>query len=188
MTEKNLEFADASNHNYLRKENVRMRTQAVLLVFIFFAVSFSAQAQITPGRPADNTSNDQPQNPAQSIQLPPQLQQFSGSGSVDQLVPGVIKLSVLDAIDRGLKHNLGLLLSQAQTGAARAQHWRSLSLLLPNASFRSTETIQRINLAAFGIPFTVNGQTTVGPFSVFDARPSVTQRLLDFKIGRASGR
>src|SRR5947199_7459264 len=115
MAEKNSKFACASNHRYLRKENVRMRTQAVLLVFIFFAVSFSAQAQITPGRPADSTSNDQPQNPAQSIQL----QQFSGSGSVDQLVPGVIKLSVLDAIDRGLKHNLGLLLSQAQTGAAR---------------------------------------------------------------------
>src|SRR5437764_3002348 len=180
MTEKNLEFADASNHNYLRKENVRMRTQAVLLVFIFFAVSFSAQAQIIPGRPASDTGSDQQQNATQPIQLPPQIQQFSGSGRVDQLVPGVIKLSVLDAIDRGLKHNLGLLLSQAQTGAARAQHWRSLSLLLPNASFRSTETIQRVNLAAFGIPFTVNGQTTVGPFSVFDARPSITQRLLDF--------
>src|SRR5947209_6214706 len=114
------------------------------------------------------------------VQLPPSLDQFSGSGTVDKLVPGVIQLSLLDAIDRGLKHNLGLLLSQAQTGTARAQHWRSLSSLLPNASFRSTETIQKINLAAFGIPFSVNGSTVVGPFSVFDARPSVTQRVLDF--------
>src|SRR5437764_6652314 len=118
MAEKNSKFACASNHRYLRKENVRMRTQAVLLVFIFFAVSFSAQAQITPGRPVDNTDDDQPQNPAQTIQLPPQLQQFSGSGSVDQLVPGVIKLSVLAAIDRRLKHNPRLLLSQAPTASA----------------------------------------------------------------------
>src|SRR5205823_12560344 len=43
MAEKNSKFACASNHRYLRKENVRMRTQAVLLVFIFFAVSFRSE-------------------------------------------------------------------------------------------------------------------------------------------------
>lgn len=114
------------------------------------------------------------------LTLPPGLDQFNGSAKVDKLVPGVIKLSVLDAIDRGLKHNLGLLLSQEQTGNARAQRWRSLSQLLPNITFRSSETIQQINLAAFGIPFTVNGSTIVGPFAIFDARPTMTERLLDF--------
>jgi outer membrane protein TolC len=83
-------------------------------------------------------------------------------------------------IDRGIKHNLGLLLSQQQTETARAQRWRSLSSLLPNVAVRSSETAQQVNLAAFGIPFTVNGSSIVGPFAIFDARPAVTERLLDF--------
>jgi outer membrane protein TolC len=48
-----------------------------------------------------------------------------------------------------------------------------------------SETVQQVNLAVFGIPFTVNGSSLVGPFSVFDARPVVTERLLDFNaLGR----
>jgi len=39
-------------------------------------------------------------------------------------------MGLLDAMERGLKHNLGLLLSQMQTESARAQHWRTLSALL----------------------------------------------------------
>lgn len=183
-------ITSASNRIYSKEETVRMRTQAVLLALLLFVAMIPAKAQTIPGRPANDNNSDQQPGPTQTMQLPPALEQFNGSGTVDKLLPGVIKLSVLDAIDRGLKHNLGLLLSQEQTGTARAQHWRSLSLLLPNASFRTTETIQKINLAAFGIPFTVNGSTVVGPFSVFDARPSVTQRILDFSAInrlRASG-
>lgn len=103
-----------------------------------------------------------------------------GSAKVEKLVPGTVRLGLREAMDLGLKHNLGLLLSQQQTETARAQHWRSLSALLPKAEVRAAESVQQVNLAAFGIPFTVNGSTIVGPFSVFDARPSVTDRLLDF--------
>jgi outer membrane protein TolC len=110
----------------------------------------------------------------------PSLDAFSGSGIIDKPVPGVIKLGLLDAVERGLKHNLGLLLSQQQTAAARAQHWRNLSALLPNAAVKVSESVQQVNLAAFGLPFTVNGSSIVGPFSVFDARPEATERLLDF--------
>src|SRR5205807_2880924 len=72
------------------------------------------------------------------------------------------------------------LLSQQQRETTRAQRWRAMSSLLPNVALRSSETVQQVNLAAFGIPFTVNGSTIVGPFAVFDARPVVTERLLDF--------
>ncbi len=169
-----------------------MRTKAVLAFVLSFAAVLPAYAQFgatptasssggtTPANTTSASNNDQ-QTTVQPLTTPTvDLGAFGGSGAVDKLVPGVIKISLLDALDRGLKHNLGLLLSQQQTGTARAQHWRSLSSLLPNVNFRSTETIQRINLAAFGIPFSVNGQTVVGPFSVFDARPAVTDRVLDF--------
>src|SRR5215831_10092860 len=43
-----------------------------------------------------------------------------------------IELTIEDALDRGLKYNLGLYLSDRATDQARAAHLRSLSDLLPN--------------------------------------------------------
>jgi outer membrane protein TolC len=157
------------------------RTQNVLTALFFSIAVVPAVAQL-PGAPAPMSSTYEQQQQYQDATLsqPLQVQQFSGSGIVDKPVPGVLKLSLLDVINRGIKHNLGLLLSQQQTETARAQRWRSMSALLPNVAIRSSETVQQVNLAAFGIPFTVNGSTIVGPFAIFDARPAVTERLLDF--------
>ena len=106
---------------------------------------------------------------------------FSGSGRVDKLIASEIQISILDAIDRGIRHNLGLLLSQEQTQVARAQYRRNLSSLLPNISGRATDSVQQINLAAFGIPLPA-GLTSpvVGPFNVIDARAAMTETFLDF--------
>jgi len=157
-----------------------MRTKAVLLLAFLSMAVLPLAAQLPLASSSTGSSNEQQQAPQPVIQSPLPLEQFSGSGIVDKPVPGVIKLSLLDALDRGLKHNLGLLLSQEQTGAARAQYLRSLSELLPHISGRASETVQQINLAAFGLPFTVNGSTIVGPFAVFDVRSVMTERLLDF--------
>ncbi|HLJ26031.1 MAG TPA: TolC family protein [Candidatus Angelobacter sp.] len=157
------------------------RTKAVLLASFFLAAALSAPAQAQNSTMPSNGGSDQEPSGPEIIQSPAlSLDQFNGSGSLDKLVPGVIRISVLDAIDRGLKHNLGLLLSQEQTGSARAQHLRDLSALLPKVAFTSSERLQQINLAAFGIPVTVNGSNIVGPFAIFDARPTMTERLLDF--------
>src|SRR5947209_14564269 len=161
--------------------NIRkmISTKTCLAALFLWLSAIAASAQV-PGTPVTSSSgNEQPPPASENIQ-PLQLQQFNGSGIVDKPVPGVLKLSLLDVIDRGIKHNLGLLLSQQQTETARSQRWRNLSSLLPNVAVRSSETVQQVNLAAFGIPFTVNGSTIVGPFAVFDARPTVTERLLDF--------
>ncbi len=127
-----------------------MRTQCVLVLLFTFFTALSCAAQL----PATSTPAPAPdrQTPAVNTALPPALDSFSGSGTVDKLVPGVIQLGLLDAIDRGLKHNLGLLLSQQQTELARAQYRRQLSALLPNISGNVSESLNQINLAAFGIP------------------------------------
>jgi len=142
-----------------------------------------AQGLGTLAQPGANTTSgattDVPRIDIPQTQQP-SLDNFNGSGIVDKLVPGVVRISLLDALDRGIKHNLGLLLSQEQTETARAQHLRSLALLLPDVSGRTSENVQRINLAAFGIPVSANSPTLVGPFSVFDARATVRQSLLDF--------
>lgn len=107
------------------------------------------------------------------------------SGSVPaKLVAGSMPLSLQDAIDLGLKHNLGLLLSRADTRAARGQRWEELSALLPHVSASPFVTESKVNLAEVGL---ANASTVlhiseaVGPFSYFDARAAVTQTLFDWK-------
>jgi outer membrane protein TolC len=155
-----------------------MRKLAFLVVpFICLAVlSSAAQA---PGL-APVTAPDR-QSPALTSAQTPALDTFNGSGTVDQLVPGVVQLSLLDAMDRGLKHNLGLLLSQQQTDQARAQYRRQFSALLPNISGTTSESVNQINLAAFGIPLPA-GLTSpvIGPFGVFAAQANMSETLFDF--------
>jgi outer membrane protein TolC len=157
-----------------------MRARLVLSLSLILLASFSCAAQLpgfTPSAPAADRQSSPAVNPA----LPPALDSFSGSGTVDKLVPGVVQLSLLDAMDRGLRHNLGLLLSQQQTELARAQYRRQLSSLLPNISGNASESLNQINLAAFGIPLPAGLKSpVVGPFAVFDAHANMSETLLDF--------
>jgi outer membrane protein TolC len=103
-----------------------------------------------------------------------------GSVPQGQATAETIPITLLDAIDRGLKFNLGLILSQQGSASAEAQRVRALAELLPNFTARVGESVQQINLQAFG--FAPVGQPPiVGPFSVFDARLLVTQDVLNFR-------
>jgi outer membrane protein TolC len=106
------------------------------------------------------------------------------AGSVPtKVVPGVLQLSLQEAIDLALKHNLGLLLSRADTRAARGQRWEELSALLPHVAAAPYIDVSKSNLSEVGL--TKFGgiiiPPSVGPFSYFDARAGVTQTLFDWK-------
>jgi outer membrane protein TolC len=108
------------------------------------------------------------------------------SGSVPSSpVPGVLQLSLQDAIDRGLKQNLGELLASADIVSARGQRWQQLSALLPHVAASPYIDVSQANLKEFGFSFPpipgVAVPTIVGPFSYYDARASVTQSLFDWK-------
>ena len=127
---------------------MKMRTGFVLVVLSICFNGISVWAQLPGTSPAPAPESQplvltSPQNSADT---------FSGSGKVDKLVPGVVQLTLLEAIDRGIQHNLGLLVSQQQSDLARAQYRRQLSALLPNITGNVNESINKINLAAFGIP------------------------------------
>jgi outer membrane protein TolC len=94
-----------------------------------------------------------------------------------------MSLSLQDAIDRGLKQNLGALLSSAEIGSARGQRWEQLSALLPHVAATPYVAASEINLAELGFSSLsgVSIPASVGPFSYFDARVSVTQSLFDLK-------
>jgi outer membrane protein TolC len=126
--------------------------------------------------------------PVPSISLPGSQSPFTGSEPVGKATPEVLQLSLQDAIDRGLRNNLGLLLSGDQTTMARGERWKELSNLLPNLSARVQEDAQTQSLAALGFQklfplFGLKGSIPpVTPtFNYFDARASVSQSLFNFR-------
>jgi outer membrane protein TolC len=92
-------------------------------------------------------------------------------------------LSLRDAIDRGLKQNLGLLLSNADIRSARGQRWEQLSALLPHVTAAPYVDESQINLRELGLSFTFPGVNIPSSvrFSYFDARVSVDQSLFNWK-------
>jgi outer membrane protein TolC len=126
--------------------------------------------------------------PVPSITLPGSQSPFTGSEPEGKATSEVLPLSLQEAIDRGLRNNLGLLLSGDQTLMARGERWNELSNLLPNLSARVQENAQTQSLAALGFQklFPLFGlKGTVPPvtptFSYFDARASLSQSLLNFR-------
>lgn len=133
-----------------------------------------------------STSASQPATQLTSPQPAAAQSQNPYSGSVPSSpVPGVLKLSLQGAIDRGLKQNLGQLLASADVQSARGQRWQQLSALLPHVSASPYIDVSQVNLKEFGFSFPalpgVSVPTIVGPFSYFDARASLTQNLFDWK-------
>ncbi len=103
--------------------------------------------------------------------------QFQGSVPAGQPAAS-IALSLQDAIDRGLKNNLGLLVQSTGTEFARAERIRALSALLPTLAGEVSETLQQINLASFGFRFG-GVPPIIGPFGVTDLRAYASQTVLD---------
>ena len=130
----------------------------------------------TPTTPSSST-------PGQAIPGTLGVSPFAGS-SPTKLEPGVLPLSLQQAIDRGLKQNLGLLLSDANIRSARGLRWEQLSALLPNVTATPYVADSQINLAELGFT-TIGGANlppSIGPFSYFDARVYLTQSLFNSKL------
>jgi outer membrane protein TolC len=122
-------------------------------------------------------------SPGQAVPGTGGVNSFSSSMPA-KLVPGVLSLSLGDAIDRGLKQNLGLLLSSADIRSARGERWEQLSALLPHVAGAPYVGESKINIdeAGFaGLATLLHFPSSVGPFSYFDARASLTQSVFDWK-------
>ena len=150
-----------------------------LLAGILWSYSPIARAQT----PAPTATIPGSSSPGATSTGTPAGSSFSGSVPT-KLVPGVIPLSLQEAIDRGLKQNLGLLLSNTDIRSARGQRWEQLSALLPHASVSPYVAMSKINLGELGLtslPGVTNIPAAVGPFSYFDSRAAVTQSVFDWK-------
>src|SRR5258708_39900085 len=95
--------------------------------------------------------------------------------------PEVLPLKLTDAIERGLTHNLALLLAEQAVRGAQGSRWEELSDLLPHLSGRFSATRQKISLEAFGFTGFPGLPALVGPFNVYDVRAAVTENVLDLE-------
>jgi outer membrane protein TolC len=129
---------------------------------------------------------------APNVSLPGQQNPFLGSAPEGKPTADVLQIDFKDAIDRGLRNNLGLLLASDQTQTARGERWKELSELLPNLSARVMENAQTQSLAALGfnklLPLlaapgrSLSAIPAVVPaFNYFDARASLSQSLFNFR-------
>ena len=150
------------------------------LLFILPAPVCLAQAPFPPGMPAPRAT--QPASLAVEVS-PAQRPSGSLSASIPQgkASSEPLILTIRDAIGRGLKYNLALVETGESVQVRRAQRLRALSALLPNVSVRPSVSEQQTNLAAFGLSGFPGLPTVVGPFTIYDARASATQSLLNFQ-------
>ena len=95
----------------------------------------------------------------------------------------VIPLSISDAIDRALKQNLGLLLSNDSVNSSKGQVWEQRSRLLPNVSGGMSEVAAQTDLAEEGFQKIVSRfpgfPLVIGPFSFFNLHADASQTLFD---------
>ena len=122
--------------------------------------------------------------PSPSVSLPGSQSPFLGSSPEGTATSEVLEIDFKEAIERGLRNNLGLLLASDQTRAARGQRWQQLAELLPNISVRATEAVQTESLTALGFkssvfPFAV--PRVIGPFNYFDLRADASQSVFNYR-------
>jgi outer membrane protein TolC len=147
----------------------------VLLGLAFIPAASLGQFPATGGS-SSNSSSATP-----SVQaIPAQVDSNTYQGSIVKQapVPGVLPLSLDQAIRMGLQYNLGLVLSGTNAGSAGAQQLQQLQALLPSVDATAKEAVQQTNLRAEGL--NIPGfPAVIGPYGYTDIRGSVEWSLLN---------
>jgi outer membrane protein TolC len=104
---------------------------------------------------------------------------FLGSVGSPSASPEEISLTLREAIQRGLKFNLAVVLGDAGILAAEGTRWKALAGLLPHVGIEASASSQQINLAAFGFSGFPGISPIVGPFGITDLRATLSQPILD---------
>jgi outer membrane protein TolC len=146
---------------------LKLTTSATLLL----VAACIARAQVPP--PPQAPLNGPPPVIGQGPSI-----SFDGSVAQGQVSPALLSLALRDAIQRGLRYNLGILTNRDTADAVKAERHRTLSAMLPNLSVGVTQTSEQLDLAAFGFSF-AGVPTVVGPFGYQNARAYFQQTVYD---------
>jgi outer membrane protein TolC len=99
------------------------------------------------------------------------------------------RLTLADAIQKGLQENLSILLANARTAESEGSGQRAVAALMPHVTAQTYANFQNRNLRAFGLSNPLI-PAVVGPFSNYDFRIYAQQNVLDlqsYRNWKASG-
>ncbi len=103
---------------------------------------------------------------------------YQSSVSDGKVTPGVLPLSLDQAIQRGLRFNLGRILTTQNTEMARGAKLEQLQALLPTATASVKEAVMETDLQAEGLRIP-GFPTIIGPYGYTDIRGSLTWSLVN---------
>ncbi|HVT99584.1 MAG TPA: TolC family protein [Acidobacteriaceae bacterium] len=129
------------------------------------------------GPPAGG-SGSAPAGPILIPQPPVDSSTYQSSVSDGKVTPGVLPLSLSDAIQRGLKFNLGMILTSQNTLSARGARLEQLQALLPTVSGSVKEAVMETDLQAQGLRIP-GFPAIIGPFGYTDIRGSLSWSLVN---------
>jgi outer membrane protein TolC len=167
-----------------RVSQVASRSLAVMFLMV---TSLTAWGQ-TPSALGYSVATPRPISPAEGT-TNPSAQVTQGQnpylGSVPSKNTGTrIELTLKNAIERGLRFNLGLIEASQASADVHAERMRALSTLLPQLSADGRQAYESVSFKEIGvrlppIPGLPGLPPTSGGFGYQDARLSVTQSIYD---------
>ena len=175
---------------------VRCSRRIVQVASGLFAVTFlmvttlAARGQ-TPNAVGYSVATPRPISPAEGTTNPSAQATQSQNpylGSVPSKSTGTrIELALRNAIERGLRFNLGLIESSQASANVRAERLRALSALLPQVSADGRQAYESISFKEIGvklppIPGLPGLPLTSGGFGYQDARLSLMQPLYNLQL------
>jgi outer membrane protein TolC len=151
----------------LRPKVAATKASPAVAVFLLALAALPAMAQL-------------PLASQQSAPAPVPSTSFSGSVAPKdaKATDQILELSLDDAVQRGLKTNLGLLLSSTQAANARGQQLQNMQELLPTIDFNAKQAYLQSDLAAQGLKIP-GFPTIIGPFGYQDVRANLTWKVLN---------
>ncbi|MBV8827945.1 MAG: TolC family protein [Acidobacteriaceae bacterium] len=162
--------------------------ETVFLLILISDLGSSTRAQ----SPLDySVATPRPISPAEGTTTPSAQatqQQNPFLGSVPSRNTGTkLEVSLKDAIDRGLRYNLGLVESSQASADVRAERLRALSALLPQLSAEVRQGYEDISYKEVGlklpaIPGVRAFASTTGGFGYQDARVGFTQSVYNAEL------
>jgi outer membrane protein TolC len=171
-----------------------MRTHKANLTSFFavlpLAVAMAAQAQSvddTGAAPSfGSITTSRPINPATGTTNPSAratqtLNPYLGSTPDGTVVDEEIKLTLEDAVARGLKFNLGLIDSQQADAQVRAQREHAFAELLPQISGRAEQTYQQLSYKKLNIKLP-GASPTSGGFGYSEVAIRADAPLLNIRL------
>lgn len=194
-----INIASASERKNYRGRGTSLRAAAMYLgaMAVFCAAGFGQQAspempkaqQVTPSgrtqgggaqvqQSSNSTGSSATTNTVNStVQV---TGAYQGSIRDPKAPQGPLTLNIADAIQRGLRFNLGTVSASSSVRQLRGERLAALSQMLPNIYGTLSETGSKLDLQAEGISGAVLGPsvpTTVGPFHYYSAFANLSENV-----------